>query len=109
MVFPKQMLLASTAVVASAIAGLIAPAGAQTAPSSAPPAAAEQPVSAQTPPTQAAPSGDADSDIVVTGIRGSLRSAIAVKREANAVVDVISAEAIGKFPDRNVAESLSHI
>ncbi|RZL84517.1 MAG: TonB-dependent receptor, partial [Sphingomonas sp.] len=103
------MLLASTAVVASAIAGLIAPAGAQTAPSSAPPAAAEQPVSAQTPPTQAAPSGDADSDIVVTGIRGSLRSAIAVKREANAVVDVISAEAIGKFPDRNVAESLSHI
>ncbi|MEG8046727.1 TonB-dependent receptor [Sphingomonas aerolata] len=103
------MLLASTAVVASAIAGLIAPAGAQTAPSSAPPAAAEQPASAQTPPTQAAPSGDADSDIVVTGIRGSLRSAIAVKREANAVVDVISAEAIGKFPDRNVAESLSHI
>ncbi|MBD8700929.1 TonB-dependent receptor [Sphingomonas sp. CFBP 13714] len=103
------MLLASTAMVASAIAGLIAPAGAQTAPSSAPPAAAEQPVSAQTPPTQAAPSGDADSDIVVTGIRGSLRSAIAVKREANAVVDVISAEAIGKFPDRNVAESLSHI
>ncbi|MES3097231.1 TonB-dependent receptor [Sphingomonas aerolata] len=109
MVFPKQMLLASTAVVASAIAGLIAPAGAQTAPSSAPPAAAEQPVFAQTPPTQATPSGDADSDIVVTGIRGSLRSAIAVKREANAVVDVISAEAIGKFPDRNVAESLSHI
>ncbi|MEG8054322.1 TonB-dependent receptor [Sphingomonas aerolata] len=81
----------------------------ETAPSSAPPAAAEQPASAQTPPTQAAPSGDADSDIVVTGIRGSLRSAIAVKREANAVVDVISAEAIGKFPDRNVAESLSHI
>ncbi len=109
MVFPKQMLLASTGVVASAIAGLIAPAGAQTAPSSAPPAAAEQPASAQTPPTQAAPSGNADSDIVVTGIRGSLRSAIAVKREANAVVDVISAEAIGKFPDRNVAESLSHI
>lgn len=109
MVFPKQMLLASTAVVASAIAGLIAPAGAQTAPSSALPAAAEQPVSAQTSPTQAALSGDADSDIVVTGIRGSLRSAIAVKREANAVVDVISAEAIGKFPDRNVAESLSHI
>ncbi|KHA62741.1 TonB-dependent receptor [Sphingomonas sp. Ant20] len=103
------MLLASTGVVASAIAGLIAPAGAQTASSSAPPAAAEQPASAQTPPTQAAPSGDADSDIVVTGIRGSLRSAIAVKREANAVVDVISAEAIGKFPDRNVAESLSHI
>ncbi|MFV0624137.1 TonB-dependent receptor [Sphingomonas sp. ac-8] len=54
-----------------------------------------------------APAGD--GDIVVTGIRASLRNAISVKREANSVVDVISAEDIGKFPDRNVAESLSHI
>lgn len=48
-------------------------------------------------------------EIVVTGIRASLRNAINVKKQANAVVDVISAEDIGKFPDRNVAESLSHI
>ncbi|WP_214294132.1 TonB-dependent receptor plug domain-containing protein, partial [Escherichia coli] len=58
-----------------------------------------------------APQADTASndDIVVTGIRESLRSAISVKRNANAVVDVITSEAIGKFPDRNVAESLSHI
>ena len=60
---------------------------------------------------QATPATDAEpaSDIVVTGYRQSLRNAINVKREANAVVDVITAEDIGKFPDRNVAESLSHI
>uniref|UniRef100_UPI0025E2B69F TonB-dependent receptor plug domain-containing protein n=1 Tax=uncultured Sphingomonas sp. TaxID=158754 RepID=UPI0025E2B69F len=50
-----------------------------------------------------------DGDIVVTGIRGGLRNAIAIKKEANAVVDVISSEDIGKFPDRNVAESLSRV
>lgn len=55
-----------------------------------------------------APATD-NGEIVVTGIRASLRNAINVKKEANAVVDVISAEDIGKFPDRNVAESLSHI
>lgn len=47
--------------------------------------------------------------IVVTGIRDALTNAINVKRNADAVVDVITAEGIGKFPDRNVAESLSHI
>lgn len=55
-----------------------------------------------------APGAD-QGEIVVTGIRASLRNAINVKKLANAVVDVISAEDIGKFPDRNVAESLSHI
>ena len=63
-------------------------------------------------PTQTAPGSDqsdSSGDVVVTGIRSSLRNAINVKREANAVVDVITAEDVGKFPDRNVAESLSHI
>ena len=63
-----------------------------------------------TAPQTAGQGADADqSDIVVTGIRGSLREALEIKRNANAVVDAISAEDIGKFPDRNVAESLSHI
>ncbi len=56
-----------------------------------------------------APAADPQGEIVVTGIRASLRNAINVKKEANAVVDVITSEDIGKFPDRNVAESLSHI
>lgn len=61
---------------------------------------------------ESAAQGDTDAasgEIVVNGIRESLRSAIEIKRNANAVVDVISSEGIGKFPDRNVAESLAHI
>ncbi|WP_313808530.1 TonB-dependent receptor [Sphingobium sp.] len=59
-------------------------------------------------PAAQAPAAD-NGEIIVTGIRASLRNAIELKKEANAVVDVISAEDIGKFPDRNVAESLSHV
>ncbi len=51
---------------------------------------------------------DAD-EIVVTGIRASLRSSMNVKRNAQGVVDAISAEDIGKFPDTNLAESLQRI
>ncbi len=47
--------------------------------------------------------------IVVTGIRGSLKEALNHKRFADAEVDSISAEDIGKFPDRNIAESLQRI
>lgn len=48
-------------------------------------------------------------EIVVTGIRGSMRESVETKREASAIVDAITAQDIGKFPDKNVAESLSHI
>ncbi|WP_417458598.1 TonB-dependent receptor [Kordiimonas sp.] len=48
-------------------------------------------------------------EIVVTGIRGSLKSSIGMKRDANVVVDGISAEDLGVFPDGNVAESLQRI
>lgn len=48
-------------------------------------------------------------EVVVTGIRGSLQSSTAIKQNADAIVDVISAEDLGKFPDQNVAESLSRI
>ena len=84
--------------VTTAIIGVAGTAQAQNTPSTTPP-------STET----ADPQDGAADDIVVTGYRGSLQKAIAVKRNANAVVDVISAEDIGKFPDRNVAESLSHI
>jgi len=48
-------------------------------------------------------------EVVVTGIRGSLTAALDVKRESSGVVDAISAEDIGKFPDTNLAESLQRI
>ncbi|MDT8429431.1 MAG: TonB-dependent receptor [Pseudomonadales bacterium] len=48
-------------------------------------------------------------EIVVTGIRGSLTRAMDIKRNAGNVVDAISAEDIGKFPDTNLAEALQRI
>ena len=47
--------------------------------------------------------------VVVQGIRGSLERAMDLKRNSNGVVDAISAEDIGKFPDTNLAESLQRI
>lgn len=47
--------------------------------------------------------------IEVRGIKGALGRAMDVKREAGGVVDSISAEDIGKFPDTNLAESLQRI
>jgi iron complex outermembrane receptor protein len=47
--------------------------------------------------------------IQVTGLRGSLKANVNAKRFSDSVVDVISAEDIGKFPDKNVAESLARI
>ena len=42
-------------------------------------------------------------EVVVTGIRGSLQRSMDVKRDAQGVVDAISAEDIGKMPDTNLA------
>lgn len=48
-------------------------------------------------------------EVVVTGIRESLQRNLDMKREATGVVDVISSEDIGKFPDSNVAASLQRV
>ncbi len=58
---------------------------------------------------QAKAADPADAEIVVTGIRASLDRSIDLKRNSNGVVDAISAEDIGKFPDTNLAESLQRI
>lgn len=65
-----------------------------------------QPVLAQDAGASAQP---VTEEIVVTGIRASLRQAIEIKRDSQGVVDAISAEDIGKFPDTNLAESLQRI
>jgi len=57
----------------------------------------------------AADAGTAPEEIIVTGIRGSLSSSAAIKRNSNTIVDAISTEDLGKFPDSNVAESLQRI
>ena len=53
---------------------------------------------------------EASSDvIVVEGIRRSLTNSADIKRNEAGVVDAITAEDIGKFPDANLAESLQRI
>jgi iron complex outermembrane receptor protein len=48
-------------------------------------------------------------EVVVTGFRGSLNTAIAAKRSETAAIDVIASEDIGKFPDSNLAESMQRV
>ena len=52
---------------------------------------------------------EALDEIVVTGLIGSLQRNLDLKREATGVVDVITSEDIGKFPDSNVAASLQRV
>ena len=52
---------------------------------------------------------DTVETISIKGIRGSLTRAMDIKMSSDGIVDAISAEDIGKFPDQNVAESLQRI
>ncbi|BFM12615.1 TonB-dependent receptor [Simiduia litorea] len=56
-----------------------------------------------------AQSAAAIEEVVVQGIRGSWQRAMDIKRDSAGVVDAISNEDIGKFPDQNLAESLQRI
>lgn len=65
---------------------------------------------AQATPAAETPAAKAEvGEVVVTGIRGSLRKSSTIKRQSQGVVDAISAEEMGKFPDTNLAESLQRI
>ena len=60
-------------------------------------------------PAQAQETSEVSDVIVVEGIRSSLLDARNAKREASQIVDVVSAEDIGKLPDTNIAESLQRV
>ena len=68
---------------------------------------------AQTAPAPAKPADAADDKAVerieVVDIRASQQKSLQVKRDADGHVDVITAEDIGKMPDKNVADSLQRI
>ena len=72
---------------------------------------------AETPEGPAAPAASDTSDagaaplqeVVVTGIRQSVQESLDAKRNSDLVEDVISAEDIGKMPDKNVADSLARV
>ena len=55
------------------------------------------------------PAGESLEEVVVTGFRASLADALNNKRESNQIIESVSAEDIGKFPDQNVAESLQRL
>ncbi|HKE96527.1 MAG TPA: TonB-dependent receptor [Povalibacter sp.] len=54
----------------------------------------------------AAESGEALEEVIVTGIRASFTDAIQVKRESDHIVEAISADNMGQLPNVTVAESL---
>ena len=57
-----------------------------------------------------APEAAPSSTVVeVRGIRETLKRNLAEKRDAQNIVDSISAEDVGKFPDKNVADSLQRV
>ena len=47
--------------------------------------------------------------VTVTGYRYAIEKSLDQKRDANAIVDVVNAEDIGKFPDKNVADALQRV
>ena len=57
----------------------------------------------------ASPNDAQADDVVVTGIRGSIQASLQAKRNNDMISEVISAEDIGKFPDKNVADSLGRL
>ena len=51
----------------------------------------------------------AEGEIVVSGIRGAINNSVQAKKTNTSIVEVVSAEDIGKLPDLSIAESLSRL
>lgn len=54
-------------------------------------------------------SGTGGNEIIITGIRASLQASLNQKKRSDIVSEVITAQDIGKFPDKNVADSLGRL
>ncbi|MFP5390703.1 MAG: TonB-dependent receptor, partial [Gammaproteobacteria bacterium] len=67
------------------------------------------PASAQTSNEDTAQAGAPVQTVVVTGIRRGIEEAISVKKNAESIVEAISAEDIGKLPDASIAESIARL
>ncbi|MFL6700602.1 MAG: TonB-dependent receptor plug domain-containing protein, partial [Vitreoscilla sp.] len=69
-------------------------------------------VLAQAATAPAVPASAAASDVQhveVTGLRASIEASLAKKRSADSVVEVVTADDIGKLPDKNVADALQRV
>ena len=62
-----------------------------------------------TPQQTGTPSATDLDQVTVTGYRYSIEQSLEQKRNANAVVEVITAEDVSKFPDKNVADALQRV
>lgn len=96
-----KLIRCSVSTLALAATGWVAPAF----------AADDPPVVAATGQDQTTPAAPAaqDEEIIVTGIRASLTSARNIKRNADQIVDSVTAQDIGALPDRSVSEALQRI
>jgi len=52
---------------------------------------------------------DVTEEIVVSGIRHSIETSIAAKREATSIIEAVSAEDIGKLPDTSIADAIARL
>lgn len=50
-----------------------------------------------------------NDDIIVSGIRSSIAASLTTKRNNDIISEVVTAQDIGKFPDKNVADSLGRL
>ncbi len=66
-------------------------------------------ITAATAPAVAQDTNGQMETVVVTGIRASMERSIDIKRDEVSIVDAVSAEDIGKFPDKNIADALQRI
>jgi len=64
-------------------------------------------LSAQAQQAEAAP--DNVAVVTVSGVRAALEQSLKQKRNADSVVEVVTAEDIGKMPDRNVADAIQRL
>jgi iron complex outermembrane receptor protein len=62
------------------------------------------PIAAQAQQAEAKP-----TEIVVTGIRASLQQSLNQKRNSDSMVEVVTAEDVGKMPDKNVADAIQRV
>lgn len=66
----------------------------------------------ENPPEETGPSEEVEApanEIVVSGLRQSLENAQNIKRDADTIVDAITAQDIGALPDRSVTEALQRV
>jgi len=101
---PRRRLLA---VAIGALCASPCAAWAQQSDTSTPPSSVDSTQQAEAP--QSAQSATDLDAVTVTGYRYSIEKSLDQKRDANAIVEVITAEDVGKFPDKNVADALQRV